>query len=45
MASLRPETAPCKHCGNVFLVASMVRLGKEGEYEYACMGCARKGPA
>jgi hypothetical protein len=38
--SVRSDARVCRHCGMVDLVARMVKLNAEGEYEYACQGCA-----
>ena len=40
--SIRSDAGACKYCGVVLLAAQMVRLGQAGEYEYACVGCAKE---
>lgn len=37
--SVRSDSAVCKYCGLIELVSKMVRI-EEGEYVYACLGCA-----
>lgn len=38
-------TLPCTHCGAVLPLASLVSIDQEGEYAYACRGCALRLPA
>lgn len=42
--SVRSDSAVCRYCGLVALAANMVRLTEEGEYAYACLGCAAQAP-
>lgn len=44
--SVRSDARICRYCGLVELAQRMVRL-TDGEYEYACLGCAAaaRGPA
>ena len=37
--SVRSDAAVCKRCGLVELASKMVRV-EDGEYVYACQGCA-----
>lgn len=39
--SVRSDARVCRYCGLVELAQRMVRL-KGGEYEYACLGCAKE---
>lgn len=37
--SVRSDVAPCRYCGAVQLLATMVQI-QENEYVYACNDCA-----
>lgn len=41
--SVRSDVAPCRYCGAVQLLATMVRI-QDNEYEYTCADCAVAQP-